>query len=184
MFAGYTENILAELTNCMKASERENFQDICNLLDYAKQIFISGVGRTGYIMRCFAMRLAQAGYKVYWVGDVNTPRAQSGDLLIIGSGSGETGALKNYVEKARDLDLKILVFTTKKDSSLAMMADKNVYIHASAKYDDCGGKISRQPMGALFEEALFITTEAIILELMEKDQIQEESMQRRHANLE
>lgn len=184
MYAGYTGKILKELEICMKAEERDNYQDICKVIDEAGKIFVAGVGRTGLIMKCFAMRLAQAGYDVYWVGDVNTPGSQSGDLLILGSGSGETGALKNYAEKAGRYGVRTLVFTIDGDSALGLMADKVVLIQAAGKYERASEKTSIQPMGSLFEEALFIITESIVLELMEKNHIEEICMQKRHANLE
>lgn len=184
MFAGYTERILEELISCMRESERTDFSDVCSLIDRADRIFLSGVGRTGYIMRCFSMRLAQAGYDAYWIGNVNTPSAHSGDLLILGSGSGETGTLREYASKAKRLGVSQILFTIHPQSSLGGMADQIIEIKASSKYASGKEKQSFQPMGALFEEALLITTEGIVLELMEKNQISESEMQKRHANLE
>lgn len=42
------------------------------------------------IMRTFAMRLMQIGFRSYVVFDTNTPAIEAGDLLIAGSGSGTT----------------------------------------------------------------------------------------------
>ena len=56
----------------------------------AKRIFVGGAGRSLLSMKGFAMRLMQTGHETYLVGEVCTPSVQPGDLLIVGSGSGET----------------------------------------------------------------------------------------------
>ena len=46
-------------------------QSICQ----ARHIFVAGMGRSGYMMRAFAMRLMQMGLLVYMVGDTKHPPA-------------------------------------------------------------------------------------------------------------
>lgn len=184
MFAGYTRKILEELWACMEAGQRRDYADVCSLVEKAPRIFVGGAGRTGYVMQCFSMRLAQAGFEAYWIGDNNTPSAGKGDLLILGSGSGETGRLKGYAKKAGEIGMKLAVFTAGEKSFVAEKADVTVLLKAFSKYEETEKKNSIQPMGALFEEALFLSAEAVILELMERNGISEAFMQDRHANLE
>ena len=42
------------------------------------------------------------GYTVYFVGEPTTPSIQEGDLLILGSGSGNTASLVSNAKKAKD----------------------------------------------------------------------------------
>ena len=184
MFNKYTSEILKELQECLSRGSTVEFTTICQYIDRAEKIFVAGMGRTGYVMRGFAMRLAQAGYEVYWIGDTNTTAARKGDLLIIGSGSGETETLRGYAKKAKELQIPIIVFTTCRESSLHADAAVAVVIHADAKFKEDTEKKSVQPMGSLFEEALFISLEALVIQLMEKRGISEKELKKRHANFE
>lgn len=184
MFTKYISEILKELQECLSSEPTVEFKTISRLIDRAEKIFVAGMGRTGYVMRGFAMRLAQAGYKVYWIGDTNTPAAGKGDLLILGSGSGETETLRGYMRKAKELQIPVLVFTTCRESSLYVDAAVSVVIHADAKFKNDTEKESVQPMGSLFEEALFITLEALMIYLMEEQGISEKELKKRHANFE
>lgn len=58
-------------------------------INAAKRIFVGGAGRSLLSMKSFAMRLMQTGHETYLVGEVCTPSIQTGDLLIVGSGSGK-----------------------------------------------------------------------------------------------
>ena len=184
MSKNYTEKILSELYTFLEGVKGTEYNDICEAIENANHIFLAGIGRTGYIMRCFAMRLAQLGFRVYWIGDSNTCSARVGDLLILGSGSGETEGLINYIKKAVSLKMKKIVFTTNPQSTLAGHADVLKVLKADTKYQTIRNKKSVQPMGSLFEEALLITLEAIVLDLMERNHITEEYIQKKHANLE
>jgi len=184
VFNKYTSEILKELQECLSRGSTVEFTTICQYIDRAEKIFVAGMGRTGYVMRGFAMRLAQAGYEVYWIGDTNTTAARKGDLLIIGSGSGETETLRGYTKKAKELQIPIVVFTTCRESALYADATVPVVIHADAKFKDGIEKQSVQPMGSLFEETLFITLEALVLQLMGERGISEKELRKRHANFE
>ena len=67
----------------------------------AKRIFIAASGRSLLAMKFFAMRLMQLGFTTYLVGEVCTPSIQPLDLLIIGSGSGETKGMLAIAQKAK-----------------------------------------------------------------------------------
>ncbi len=118
MYTKYISEILQELQECLSSGSTAEFAMIGQLIDQAEKIFVAGMGRTGYVMKGFTMRLEQAGYEAYWIGDTNTPAAGKGDLLILGSGSGETETLKVYAKKAKELQIPIIVFTTCRESSL------------------------------------------------------------------
>jgi len=91
----YTRSILSELEqNAQKIDEDQAMQLIARIRS-AGHIFLQGAGRSGVAIRGFANRLMHLGFSVSVVGDISSPRARPGDLLIIGSGSGETGSLKS-----------------------------------------------------------------------------------------
>ena len=85
--------ILGELTDNAKEVDNEQIEAVEKLITEAKRIFISGAGRSGFAARGFSNRLMHLGYTVYFVGEPTTPSIQAGDLLIVGSGSGNTASL-------------------------------------------------------------------------------------------
>jgi Predicted sugar phosphate isomerase involved in capsule formation len=124
------------------------------------RIFIAGVGRTGLMMKSFSMRLKHLGLKVFYIGETNTPSVNHKELLIVGSGSGETLSLDSITEKAKNLGVKIVLFTKDELSTLAKQASRNIKISApSPKLQKSNNLDSIQPMGSLFEQSLLITLE-------------------------
>ncbi|MBE6556934.1 MAG: SIS domain-containing protein [Ruminococcaceae bacterium] len=143
-----------------------------------RRVFVYGGGRSGLMLKAFAMRLAQAGYTVYVVGDVITPAIGKGDLLILASAGGTTATTCHYAQVAKTEGASVLALTAKQASLLDRLADERVYIFAPTK-DDVGNT-DGAPMGTLFEQALLLFGDAIIASLS-ADAAQ---MRVRHANLE
>ena len=77
-----------------------------------------------------------------------------------------------------ELQIPIIVFTTCRESSLHADAAVAVVINADAKFKEDTEKKSVQPMGSLFEEALFISLEALVIQLMEKRGISEKELKK------
>ena len=73
----------------------------------ARHIFGAGSGRSGVAMRGFVNRLMHLGKSVSLVGEISSPHTKEGDLLIIGSGSGETENLVALANKAKKNKVKI-----------------------------------------------------------------------------
>jgi 6-phospho-3-hexuloisomerase len=137
-------------------------------------------------MRALGIRLMHLGKTVYVVGESTTPSILANDLLIVGSGSGQTPTQLAIAHKAQSQGAKILVFTTNPNSPLAKAADKHITLPALSLEDDAEGHdlISIQPMGTLFEQSLLIVCDAIILWLMLQTGVSAAQMRLRHANLE
>ncbi len=107
------------------------------------------------------------------------------DLLIVGSGSGETLSLVSITEKAKNLGVKMVLFTIDDLSTLAKKASRIIKISApSPKLQKSINLDSIQPMGSLFEQSLLITLETIVVLLMERLGLDSEIMFKNHANLE
>ncbi len=174
------------LEEVRKTLEQCSFEEdfIMDEIRKANRIFIAGVGRTGYIMRCFSMRLMHAGFKSYMIGDTATPGAAEGDLLIVGSGSGETESLKAYVKKAKEIGMRIVLMTANDKSTLAGLSDAAAILPAPNKTDIEDRERSKQPMGTLFEQSLLILLDAFVIRIMDKFGITGNDMYRNHANLE
>ncbi len=147
------------------------------------RIFVAGAGRSGLVLRMAGMRLMHLGRTVHIAGDTTTPAIASGDLLLVASGSGTTSGVVKSAETAAKAGARIAAFTTNPDSPLAGLADALVVIPAAQKTDH-GSSVTRQYSGSLFEQALFVATEAIFQSLWDKDAQPAEELWLRHANLE
>ena len=180
------EQTLGEVDTSVKQVSTENLVLAFRLIAESPRIFIAGAGRSRLMMQAFGIRLLHLGKTVYVVGESSAPSIQTPDLLIIGSGSGQTSTLRVVAEKAHNLGAKILLFTTAPDSPLAEISDHRVVIPAPSLSDSEGEHTleSMQPMGTLFEQSLMILCDSLVLALMSKLKVSSTQMRERHANLE
>lgn len=188
------KEVICEISPVLQRAEPEQLEKAAEEICAARKIFVAGMGRTSYMMRCFAMRLMQMGLSAYMVGDTSTPSANEGDLLIIGSGSGETESLKAFAAKAKKRNVKILVITASAKSTLAKASDYLVLVDTREKEhktpdgamiiqktDNSG---QRMALGSMCELSTLIYTEVISMLVFSKLGCSEEDMMRRHATFE
>lgn len=152
----------------------------------APRVFAAGAGRSGLAIRAFAMRLMHLGKEVYVLGDAPTPSIGAADLLLIGSGSGETKSLVAAAEKARACAARIALNTMDDTSALARLANVVLVLPGSSQKLQNSEKSvpSIQPMGSAYEQLSLLVYDAVIMALMEKTGRTEDEMFARHANLE
>jgi 6-phospho-3-hexuloisomerase len=180
-----TEAVVAEIAACLRHVPAESLVDALRLVEGASRIFLAGAGRTGLCIRALAMRLMHLGKTTYVVGETTTPGIAAADLLIIGSGSGQTSSLLAMAEKAREKGARLLVFTIDAESPLGRLADHRVVIPApSPKAAGVAARPSLQPMGTLFEQCLLVLFDSLILGLMQRAGESAPQTFARHANLE
>ena len=180
------EQVLGEVAACVRQVSTESLVGAEVLMETAPRVFVAGAGRSGLCMRALGMRLMHLGKTVYMVGETTTPGIGAADLLILGSGSGRTASLLAMAEKARRQGAKVLLFTIDAASPLAGLADHRVIIPAPSPKAAEGvhALASVQPMGALFEQSLFLLCDSLILGLMRQTGVGAAQMFERHANLE
>jgi 6-phospho-3-hexuloisomerase len=172
--------ILDRLSAILSVTDKSQAQKLKDLLDDAGRIFVGGAGRSGLVSRFFAMRLVHSGYNVNMVGEIVTPAAKSGDLLVVISGSGGTKTLLPILETAKSKGAKIAVISQKLSSAMADMADLTVQVGN----DDAFPLTKGMPMGSQFELATLLYLEAVIGEIIFDKDLTEEGMRAIHANLE
>ena len=163
--------------------DEQQMARLASHLAHPGRIFVAGAGRSGLVLRMAGMRLMHLGLTVHIAGDTTTPAISSGDLLLVASGSGTTSGVVKSAETAAKAGARIAAFTTNPDSPLAGLADALVIIPAAQKTDH-GSSVTRQYSGSLFEQALFVATEAIFQSLWDNDAQPAEELWLRHANLE
>ena len=175
------EQVLAEVGACLRQVPTESLAQAVLLIETAPRIFVAGAGRSGLCMRALGMRLMHVGKTVYVVGETITPSISAANLLILGSGSGRTASLLAAAEMARQQGAQILLFTTDATSPLAELADHRIVIPAPSSLREAEGSL--QPMGSLFEQALLLLCDSLVLKLMQRTGVDAAQMLERHANL-
>ncbi|WEV39996.1 6-phospho-3-hexuloisomerase [Lactobacillus sp. ESL0681] len=179
--------IVAEISKYGKQIDTAQIEATAKLIYQAQRIFIAGAGRSGFAARGFANRLMQLGLIVYFVGETTTPAIQSGDLLLIGSGSGSTSSLVIDAKKAKQIGTQVALLTIYPDSEIGQLANCMIEIPGGTPKNesaDTDTANSEQPMGTLFEQLSWLTYDALVMELMDLTGETDETMFARHANLE
>jgi 6-phospho-3-hexuloisomerase len=178
--------VVAEVARCTGQVSGESLAQAGDMIEVAPRIFVTGAGRSGLCMRAFAMRLMHLGKTVYVVGDTTTPSITSKDLLILGTGSGQSVVLLKLAEQAQQQGAKILLFTAEASSPLSKLADHLVMIPAPSlkPFEVKRSFMSTQPMGSLFEQSLLILCDSLIFTLMDHIGVGAGKMRKHHANLE
>lgn len=181
-------SILDELRRTLNQISCDEVEALVREVTGARRIFVAGAGRSGLVMRSFAIRLAQLGLPVHVVGEATSPPIRPDDLLLIGSGSGVTDRMVHYAGKAAETGARVAVATAVPDSPAGRLADVVVVIPApapkSSKATGGSERRSRQPMGTLFEQSLGVMLDACVMLLMARLDETGRSMFARHANLE
>lgn len=168
------DNIHA-LENILEQVPQEAVSQIISAISSHNRIFVYGAGRSGLMLKAFAMRLAQAGRIVYVVGETITPALEREDLLILASASGKTSSVLRYAQTAHEVGADLCVITASKNSPLTEGNISSVLIPAPTK-----DTVTAGIMGTLFEQSLLLFCDFVI-ENMGEDPVK---MRSRHANLE
>ena len=169
-------NELQEIVETVEETELEQMQE---LILNSNRIFVGAAGRSLLAMKFLAMRLMQIGLKVYLVGEVCTPSIREGDLLLVGSGSGETAGMIAICKKAKAAGAEVAAFTKNRNStiaSIAKVAGPDGWIE--------GNYFSIRPSGNPFEQSIVIVGDAMVCELMQKTNCGTAKIAYNHANLE
>lgn len=174
--------IVNELETSVNSLNAENIDAIIDRIKNHKRIFVYGTGRSGLMLKAFAMRLMQIGLDSYVVGETTTPSVEKGDLLVIASASGETGSVVMTAQSAVKQGVDLVVISSNPESSLGKIQKPDIIIESSTKFSN--SKASIQPLGSLFEQMLLVVFDAIILKMSQKEEGTNEDMARRHASLE
>ena len=149
----------------------------------ANRVFVCGAGRSLLMMRAFAMRLMHIGVEAYVVGETITPAIEAGDLLIAGSGSGETMTTLAIVKAAATRGARTVAITAHPQSPVAQACDRVVEIPARIVGVD-NQAVSQQPPGSLFEQCLLVLGDALVMWLMDKLGASYDQIRARHTKLE
>jgi 6-phospho-3-hexuloisomerase len=150
----------------------------------SQRVFVTGLGRTGLMARGFAMRLMHLGRRVYHVGDVITPAIRGGDLLVICSRTGRSPVLQHYIQIARKARARVAVLTANPQSPVAKASDPCVTIDDRPVLERRRARAAYLPLGSLYEQALLLVLDHVVVDLMGDLGLAERDLARIHSTFE
>lgn len=178
------DEALEDLKRVLQGVKARELSTFAHELLHAERIFVTGLGRTGLMARGFAMRLMHLGRRVFHVGDVITPAIGRGDVLVIATRTGRSKVLGHYTRMARRARARVAVITGDPRSPAARGA------HAVLAIDDRRALRARRqrgrrlPLGSLFEQALLVVLDQVVLDLMDALHLGESDLAGLHTTFE
>ncbi len=175
---------LAELGGVFDRIDDGAVNAAVKMIAEARTVIVFGGGRERLQIMGFAMRLFHLGRSVAVVGDMTTPAIGKGDLFVVTCGPGEISIALALLGVAKNAGAGILLITAQPKGRAAAYADFVLTVPAQTMADDRGSKTSILPMGSLYEGALFVLFEVMILKLRALADVNPEVMRANHTNLE
>lgn len=176
--------VVAEVAAALATVDGDQVERLCDLVVNADQVFFIGVGRVLLALEAIAKRLAHLGVRTVVVGQITEPAITPADLLIVGSGSGETAVPLAIAEKAKQLGVTVAHIGSNPSSSMNSYSDHFVRIPTQSRRALPDEVPSVQPMTSLFEQCLLLLGDVIALMMVTQRDIRLPDLWRHHANLE
>lgn len=176
---------LDELRTVLDGVDAAAFDKACTRIAKAGKILLYGCGREGLQIRGLAMRLYHIGLNATMVADIATPPLGEGDLFLVSSGPGDLSTVAALMGVACDAGADILYLTATPGTPEGDMASQVLTIPAQTMASDqMPDARSVLPMGSVYEGALFVLFEMMVLRLREQMEIDPDDMRGRHTNME
>jgi 6-phospho-3-hexuloisomerase len=174
---------LAELHDAVDAIDEGELDAACALIARSDKIVAYGCGREGLQVRGLAMRLHHLGKVVAMQGDMAAPPLRHGDLLLCTAGPGELSTVTALMQVARSAGADVLFIAATPQTPSARLATAILTIPAQTMANDlCAARLL--PMGSIFEGALFLLFEIMVLNLRDILGETADTMRARHTNME
>jgi len=188
-------DLLTAIDKVVESVAENEIEFLIKTLMSAKEskILLIGSGRSGFVGKCFALRLMHLGFNVYVSGETITPALRKDDLVIAISGSGMTRTVVSQAEVAKEIGAKVMSITSHPDSALGRISDLVIVVKGRTKIAKEDDYVSRQmigeyeplaPLGTMFELSVLVLLDSIIAELMLCMGKNEEDLRKRHAAIE
>ena len=184
----YKENselVINELQTTLNAIDEKQVDQLVTMICDAEKVFVVGVGRVLLMLQAFEKRLNHLGIDAYYVGEINEPAITEKDLLIVGSGSGESVFPLSIIKIAKKYGAKTAHIGSNANSSMTQYEDLFVRIPCSTKLNLPDEIKSKQIMSSLFEQSILLLGDVVAKEIAERKQIIDiHALWKKHANLE
>ena len=173
----HVDRILTEITEVLNHLDENQFNGLCQAIRAANRVFVTGQGRSGFVARAFAQRLMHLGLDARFTGETTTPPIGIDDLLVAVSRSGERPVTISYLRTAKQAGAGAVVLTGNREATSPHLGSFTVVL-APKEIE------TQQVGGSLFEQSALLYLEAVVAALARLLGETNESMLKRHANLE
>ena len=179
------ELILGELGATLPRADRNDYETLLTELTRpGRRVLLMGVGRVMISLKAWVKRLCHLGIDMNYVGSENEQPLREGDLLVVGSSSGESALPVAIAKIAKRLGAEVFYIGCSPQSTIAGLANHKLILYGRTKFAAETEFPSKQPMSSLFEQQLFLLGDVIALDIMERNGWTEADIKAHHANLE
>ena len=156
----HRQEVAKKNTEALLAIDQKEIDAMVEAIAAAKRIYVAGWGRAGNVIKLMSMNCSQLGLKTFVVGDNSTPSIHEGDLLIIGSGSGETDTMKILAAQAKEHGATLALVSGHPESTMGKLADLNIKVPASfyqvvPMLNDCIMSQLADKLGVTFADVMY-----------------------------
>ena len=127
----YRENVksvLGELDTALNAIDPKDAERFVQAVLEADQVYFVGVGRVLLSLQSICKRFAHLGIKAHYVGEITEPAITDKDLLIVGSGSGQSIFPLGIAKKAHKIGAKIVHIGSNPNSEMTSLFEQSVLL--------------------------------------------------------
>lgn len=179
------KTVLSELDMVFEQVDEDSVIQLTEAICKSEKVFVVGVGRVLLMMQAFVKRLNHLGIEANFVGAIDEPAITDKDLLIVGSGSGESAVPLAIAKIAKKYHAKMIHIGSNANSSMAPYEDAFVRIPCRTKLNLKDEIDSHQIMSSLFEQSLLLLADMVAMMILEKKNISDlHALWKKHANLE
>lgn len=184
-YTGTYKLVLKEIEDALGAADIAAIERLVEDISSAENVFFTGVGRVMMSLEAFAKRLSHLGIHTHCVGNVTEPAITDKDILIVGSGSGESIIPVAIAKKAKEIGVKkVIHIGSNPKGSISAYADYMVRIPVQTRLYLPDEIPSEQIMTSLFEQTLLILGDVIAMMIVDTKGIDLKELWQFHANLE
>lgn len=176
--------VLDEINRALAAINPEDAARLIREICQAEKVFFVGVGRVKMSLEAFAKRLYHLGINANVVGDTTEPAISAKDILIVGSGSGESIVPVVIAKKAKEIGARVIHIGSNPKGSISQYTDFMVRIPVRTRLYLEDEIESQQIMTSLFEQTLLIFGDILAKMMVAERNIDLKSLWEFHANLE
>ncbi|BEU88903.1 6-phospho-3-hexuloisomerase [Selenomonas sp. TAMA-11512] len=184
-YAEKKQIILSELDTALSGINADDAEFLAEALCGGGKVFVIGVGRVMLMLQAFAKRMNHLGIPANYVGAIDEPAITEGDVLLVGSGSGETAVPVAIAKIAQRYEAKVIHIGANPRSTMTEYENVFIRIPCATKLSLPNEVASQQIMSSLFEQSLLLFLDAVAMMVAEKKGIRDlHTLWRYHANLE
>lgn len=172
-----------EIAVVCDAIDDGQIETVCARLSEARHIMAYGCGREALQLRGFVMRLHHLGRSVSMQGDMAAPPLGPSDVFLASAGPGDLSTATALMQTARAAGAHVILLTGEPDAAPCKLAHDLLVIPAQTMARDQSAPTSTLPMGSVFEGAMFLLFEILVLRLRDRLGQTPEAMRARRTNM-